>query len=49
MRYFASFIYKESNVYDRKIEDYLTGTDLLMESERIKSDIFNWEHDLWQY
>ena len=49
MRYFASFIYKESNVYDRKIEDYLTGTDLLMESEKIKSDIFNWEHDLWQY
>ena len=49
MRYFASFIYKESNVYDRKIEDYLTGTDLLMESEKIKADIFNWEHDLWQY
>jgi len=49
MRYFASFIYKESNVYDRKIEEYLTGTDLLMESEKIKSDIFNWEHDLWQY
>lgn len=49
MRYFASFIYRESNVYDRKIEDYLTGTDVLMESEKIKSDIFNWEHDLWQY
>ncbi len=49
MRYFASYIYKESNVYDRKIEDYLTGTDVLMESEKIKSDIFNWEHDLWQY
>ena len=49
MRYFASFIYRESNVYDRKIEEYLTGTDVLMESEKIKSDIFNWEHDLWQY
>jgi gliding motility associated protien GldN len=49
MRYFASYIYKESNVYDRKIEDYVQGVDLLMESERIKNDIFNWEHDLWQY
>jgi gliding motility associated protien GldN len=49
MRYFASYIYKESNVYDRKIDEYLTGVDLLMESEKIKNDIFNWEHDLWQY
>ena len=49
-RHFASYIYKESNVYDRKIEEYpLTGVDLLMESEKIKSDIFNFEHDLWQY
>lgn len=49
MRYFASHIYKESNVYDRKLDEYLAGTDLLMESERIKNEFFNWEHDLWQY
>ena len=49
MRYFASYIYKESNVYDRKLEEYLTGVDLLMESEKIKNEIFNFEHDLWQY
>jgi gliding motility associated protien GldN len=49
MRYFASYIYKESNVYDRKIEEYLQGVDLLMESEKIKNEIFNFEHDLWQY
>jgi gliding motility associated protien GldN len=49
MRYFASYIYKESNVYDRKIEEYMTGVDLLMESEKIKNEIFNFEHDLWQY
>jgi len=50
MRHFASYIYKESNVYDRKLEDagYL-GVDLMMQSERIKNEIFNWEHDLWQY
>ncbi|MFN7325788.1 MAG: gliding motility protein GldN [Chitinophagales bacterium] len=49
MRQFASYIYKESNVYDRKLEEYLTGVDLLMESEKIKNEIFNFEHDLWQY
>ncbi|MCK6690561.1 MAG: gliding motility protein GldN, partial [Thermoanaerobaculia bacterium] len=27
MRYFASFIIKESNVYDRRIEDYARGVD----------------------
>jgi len=49
MRYFASFIIKESNVYDRRIEDYARGVDALWESDRIKNAIFNFEHDLWQY
>jgi len=49
MRFFASYIYKESNVFDRRLEDYLAGTDLLMESERIRQEIFNFEHDLWSY
>lgn len=49
MRLFASYIYKESNVYDRKLEEYVRGVDLLMESDRIKNDLFNFEHDLWQY
>jgi gliding motility associated protien GldN len=48
-RQFASHIYKESNVHDRKLEDYVQGVDMLRESERIKADIFNFEHDLWQY
>ena len=49
MRFFASFIYKESNVYDRRLENYLQGVDLLMQSDKIKNDLFNREHDLWQY
>jgi gliding motility associated protien GldN len=49
MRFFASYIYKESNVHDRKLQDYMTGLDLLMESEKIKNEIFNMEHDLWQF
>lgn len=49
MRYFSSYIYKESNVYDRRIQDYMTGVDILLESEKIRNEIFNFEHDLWSY
>ena len=48
-RYFASYIIKEANVYDRRIQDYLTGVDRLLEADKIKSEIFNFEHDLWSY
>src|SRR5205814_2365485 len=49
MRLFSSYIYKESNVFDRRIQDYATGIDALRESDKIKDDIFNFEHDLWSY
>ena len=49
MRLFSSYIYKESNLFDRRIQDYLTGTDALRESDRIKQDIFEYEHDVWSY
>ncbi len=49
MRYFSSYIYKESNVYDRRLQDYLTGVDLLLEADKIKEQIFNFEQDLWSY
>jgi len=45
-RMFSSYIYKENNVYDRRIEDYMQGMDALVEAERIKTDITNLEHDL---
>jgi gliding motility associated protien GldN len=48
-RQFASGIRKESNVYDRKVETYSKGIDALLESDRIKGDIFRFEHDLWQF
>jgi gliding motility associated protien GldN len=48
-RIFSSYIFKASNVFDQRLQDYLTGTELLMEGEKIKQEIFNWEHDLWQY
>ena len=50
-RQFSSFIYKESNVFDRKIEDVFKSDALgaLLESDKIKADLFNWEHDLWHF
>lgn len=50
MRFFSSYIMKESNVYDRRLEDYLKdGVDLLLEGDKIKNEIFNFEQDLWSY
>jgi gliding motility associated protien GldN len=48
-RMFNSMIYKESNVYDRAIAEYLKGSDCVLESERIKEGIFNFESDFWHY
>lgn len=50
LRRFSSYIYKESNVQDlRLIDMYTDGVDRLLESEKIKAELFNWEHDLWTY
>jgi gliding motility associated protien GldN len=46
---FSSYVYKESNVYNRSIIEYKTGLDVLLESEDIKENIFNYESDLWHY
>lgn len=48
-RIFSSYIYKESNVYDRRILEYTSGIDALFESERIKNELFNFEQSLWEY
>ncbi|HCU19984.1 MAG TPA: gliding motility protein GldN, partial [Bacteroidales bacterium] len=49
-RRFGSVIIGESNVQnDRFISDYQTGKYTLFEAERIKNELFNFEHDLWEY
>ena len=48
-RRFSSYISKESNVFERALADYLTGDDILFESEKIKMKLFEFEHDLWEY
>ncbi len=48
-RLFNSTSVKETNVYDRNIGQYAKGIDALLESDRIKNDIFQFEHDLWHF
>lgn len=50
-RNFDSYIIRISNVLDnRLISEYtFTGLGTLLESERIKTELFNFEHDLWEY
>jgi gliding motility associated protien GldN len=49
-RRFGSVIAGESNVYnDRRIVQYEIGKAGLFEAERIKTELFNFEHDLWEY
>ena len=48
-RMFDSYIYKEENVYDRSIKEYAQGIDAMLESERVKQSIIDFEQNLWQY
>ena len=53
MRQFNSYIVKESNMYDMDIKYFEEfrddGVAALLESDRIKNDLFILEHDLWEY
>jgi gliding motility associated protien GldN len=54
MRFFTSYIMKRSNTLDLRIKDRFdgydrAGIDMLMESDKIKAELFNFEHDLWEY
>lgn len=49
-RKFSSWIYKVSNVHDnRAVRDYASGMDAMFEAERLKYELFEFEHDLWEY
>jgi len=55
-RFFSSYIYKSTNVLDYRVQDFFNsnnpeqdGIDKLLESEKIKMELFNFEHDLWTY
>ncbi|MBN2237309.1 MAG: gliding motility protein GldN [Bacteroidales bacterium] len=48
-RLFDSYVYKEENVYDREISQYAMGMDALLESNRIKTEVFEMEQAMWEY
>jgi gliding motility associated protien GldN len=49
-RRFGSVIFGKSNVFnDRFINEYTVGKASLFEADRLKEELFNIEHDLWEY
>jgi gliding motility associated protien GldN len=50
-RLFNSYISMENNVYNRPVVAYTQGDGMysLLESERIKDEIFKFEHDMWHF
>ncbi len=48
-RMFIGTVIKESNVYNRKLDDVYTGMDRLLKAEEIKEKLFILEHDLWSF
>jgi gliding motility associated protien GldN len=49
-RRFSSYIFGESNLFDdRMITAYTVGQSSMFEADRIKEELFNFEHDLWEY
>ncbi|MCZ2443554.1 MAG: gliding motility protein GldN [Flavobacteriales bacterium] len=47
-RQFSSLIYKVDNTYDRRIDQYVKGIDALLEAEDIKTQLMDFEHNLWE-
>lgn len=49
-RDFTSYVYKEANVYDRDIADYIANSrDQRIESEKITDRLRTFESDLWEF
>jgi gliding motility associated protien GldN len=48
-RMFSSYITKESNTFNRTVDTYAKGLDAMIESDRIKADLYKWEAEIWHY
>lgn len=46
-RFFSGTIYKESNVHEREIADYMKTDEIEKEAERIEIGLIESEHDIW--
>jgi len=49
MRMFNSYIVKERNMQNRMISEYAKGLDAILEAERIKKELIDFESQLWEY
>lgn len=49
-RRFSSYIYKESNIYNRNLLQYnMSSEDVRKEQQKVKTLLLNFENDLWEY
>lgn len=49
-RLFSGYIFAESNLYNnRQVNEYCIGQEALLEGERIKTNLHNYEQDLYEY
>jgi gliding motility associated protien GldN len=48
-RIFSSYVIRESNDFNRRIEDYASCVDALLESQRVEDYLFEMEEDMWEY
>jgi gliding motility associated protien GldN len=46
---FIGPIKKEENIFNREINEFANGIDILLEGEKIKERIYNFESDRWEY
>lgn len=46
---YTAFITRESNIYSRAINHYLTGEDALEQADLIEDKLYDIENDLWDY
>ena len=48
-QHYNAYITRESNIYERTLSSYLTGTDVLLEAELIEEKVFDIENEMWEY
>ncbi len=46
---YTAFITRESNIYSRAINHYLTGEDALDQADMIEDKLYDIENDIWDY
>lgn len=48
-QHYESYITRESNAYTRKVQDYRSGEDAILESFSIEQKVFDIEDAMWEY